>query len=108
VGDSEASRQSASLYPLHGLFWVALGRGGDQGVAEAKQFRQGSLGRREVSQARGTGPSVFPRVVFTIGHHGQVSEIERPQVAFEDFGPQGDQPIKDLRDVPQLVLIAAS
>jgi hypothetical protein len=92
---------------LHGLSCVALGRGGDQGVAQVKQFRQGSLGRRELSQAGGDWTfGCFLRVVFGIAHHGQVSEIEWPQISFEDFGTQWDQPVEDLIDVPQFILVA--
>jgi hypothetical protein len=80
---------------------------GDQGVAEAEQFRQGSLGRREVSQSGGDWTfGCFFRVVFGIRPDGQVSEIEGPQVAFEYFGPQWDQPVEDLIDVPQFLLVA--
>ena len=78
-----------------------------EGVAEVKQFRQGSLGGREVSQAGGDGTfACFLRVVFAIGHHGQVSKIERSQVTFENLGSQWDQPVEDLIDVPQLILVA--
>ena len=41
-----------------------------------------------------------------IGRHGQVSEIERPQVPGENFGSQRDQPVEDFIDVPQFVLVA--
>ena len=80
---------------------AVLGGRGDQGVAEAVQLHQGTLRIRGLVQT-GRNRSFFRRlgIVVAIACDRQVNQVQRPQIAVEDFGSQREKPFKDVVEFP--------
>ncbi len=92
---------------LHWKRGAAFGGRGNERRAELVQFGERLLRVGELVQACGHG-AIFLLLGIMIAVRGdrQMSQVERPQIAIEDFGSQGEQAIEEISDSPYLIKIA--